>query len=343
MKHELISNAAKGGQARAAKLTPEERSEIARQAAAGRWGQDLPRAIADGQLQIAGRLIACAVLETGKRLLTQDTFLTAIGRSARPKGGTGIMLIDGLPPFLSAENLKPFITDEIRESTTPIVFWSMSGRRAYGYDALLLPMVCEVYLKAKEEGKLFKSQEHIAEVCNLLMRGFARVGIIALVDEATGYQDQRAKDELVKILDAYIAPELRPYAPLFLPEFFKQIYRLHKWPYKPGGATQGPRYIAKFINKYVYEPLPPGVLTELKKKNPIVNERSQRRYKLFQFLTGETGIPALDKQIGQVTMLMRISDSKTEFEDHFNKAYAPYYQNRLPLVIDVEPEKENGK
>jgi len=338
MGQDLVSNAAKGGKARAANLTPEVRKEIARQAAASRWGHNLPQAIADGQLQIAGRLIACAVLETGKRLLTQDTFLTAIGRSARPKAGTGIMLVDGLPPFLSAENLKPFITDEIRESTTPIVFLTISGRRAYGYDALLLPMVCEVYLKAKDEGKLFKSQEHIAEVCNLLMRGFARVGIIALVDEATGYQEQRAKDELIKILDAYIAPELRPYAPLFLPEFFKQIYRLHKWPYKPGGVTQGPRYIAKFINKYVYEPLPPGVLPELRKKNPIVNERSQRRYKLFQFLTGETGIPALDKQIAQVTMLMRISDSKAEFEDNFDKAYGMYYQNRLPLVIDVEPE-----
>jgi hypothetical protein len=336
MSIDLISNAAKGGKARAASLTPEARSEIARQAAAGRWGQDLPRALNDGQLVIAGRLINCAVLETGKRVLTQETFLTAIGRSARPKAGTGIMLLDGLPPFLAADNLKEFISDEIRQSTTPIVFWALNGRRSYGYDALLLPMVCEVYLKARDERKLAKTQEHIARVCDLLMRGFARVGIIALVDEATGYQDQRAKDELNRILEAYIAPELRPYMPLFQPEFFKQIYRLHGWPYKPGGATQGPRYIAKFINKYIYEPLPPGVLSELRKKNPVVNERGQRRYKHFQFLTGETGIPALDKQISQVTMLMRISDDKQEFEDHFNKAYAQYYQNRLPLVIDVE-------
>jgi hypothetical protein len=334
-------DASKGGKARALSLSPEKRREIAKQAAAGRWGQDLPQALNDGQLQIAGRLINCAVLETGKRLLTQDTFLTAIGRSARPKAGTGITLVDGLPSFLAADNLKEFITDEIRESTTPIVFWALNGRRSYGYDALLLPMVCEVYLKARDQRKLAKTQEHIARVCDLLMRGFARVGIIALVDEATGYQEQRAKDELNRILEKYIAPELRPYMPLFPPEFFKQVYRLHGWTLKAGGAkTQGPRYIGKFINKYVYEPLPPGVLPELRKKNPVT-EKGYRRYKHSQFLTPDTGIPALDKQVSNVTMLMRISDAKDQFENNFDKAYAPYYQNRLPLVVDVESGTES--
>jgi hypothetical protein len=38
-----------------------------------------------------------------------------------------------------------------------------------------------------------------------LLRGFARVGIIALVDEATGFQRDRTKDALSKILEAYIA------------------------------------------------------------------------------------------------------------------------------------------
>jgi hypothetical protein len=338
MSDEFITNAAKGGKARAASLTPEVRREIARQAASSRWGQELPQAVRDGDLVIAGRLFACAVLQTGKRVLTQNTFLTAIGRSSRPKAGTGIKTVDGLPSFLAAENLKDFITDELRQSTTPIAFMTLEGRRAIGYDAMLLPMVCEVYLKARDENRLLKSQEHIARVCEVLTRGLARVGIIALVDEATGYQEQRTKDELSKILAAYIAPELRPYMPLFTPEFFKQIYRLHGWPYKIDGSTQTPRYVGKFINKYIYEPLPPGVLPELKRKNPVT-ERGYRRYKHVQFLTAETGVPALDKQVSNVTMLMRISDSKEDFEDNFNKAYAIYYQNRLPLVIDVEAEE----
>lgn len=116
-----------------------------------------------------------------------------------------------MPPFLVAENLKPFISDELKESTTPIVYRTTKGGRAFGYDAMLLPMVCEVYLNAREEGRLLKGQEHIGQACYVLLKGFARVGIIALVDEATGYQEQRAKDELAKILEAYVLEEYRPW------------------------------------------------------------------------------------------------------------------------------------
>ena len=55
------------------------------------------------------------------------------------------MIFDGLPFFLSAEVLKPFITDELSLSTTPIFFRLKGGQRAVGYDAHLLPMVCKVY------------------------------------------------------------------------------------------------------------------------------------------------------------------------------------------------------
>jgi len=38
----------------------------------------------------------------------------------RPKAGTGVFgSIDGVPSFLQAEVLKPFITEELLQSTTP--------------------------------------------------------------------------------------------------------------------------------------------------------------------------------------------------------------------------------
>src|SRR5437899_145312 len=109
--------AAKGGQSRAAKLSPEDRQAIAREAAEARWGSaGVPRATHTGSLEIGGRELSCAVLENGKRLLTQETFLTALGRAAKAKGGTGsAALATGLPPFLVADNLQPFISDELRE------------------------------------------------------------------------------------------------------------------------------------------------------------------------------------------------------------------------------------
>jgi len=327
-----------GGIARAAKLSKEERSAIAQTAAEARWGNNLPQATHSGELVIGGRKIACAVLRNGKRVLTQETFLTAIGRAAKAKAGTGsLKLVDGLPPFLVAENLKPFISEELMQSTTPIVFRTVKGGRAFGYDAMLLPMVCEVYVNARDDDKLLKGQEHIAAACYILMKGLARVGIIALVDEATGYQEQRAKDELARILEAYVLEEYRPWTRTFPEEFFRQIYRIHGWPYRPGNAKRTP-FVGQLINKYVYGELPAGVLEELRRLNPVT-DHGYRKRKHFQYLTADTGNEHLDRQIMTIITLMRISDTKEELARHFAKAFGkalPAIQERLPLVIDVK-------
>src|SRR5450631_4440201 len=106
----------------------------------------MPQATHDGPLQIGDKVLIAANLPNGRRLLSQSTFLLALGRSRTPKGGTGgFTNVDGLPFFLSAEVLKPFITEDLMMSTTPILFRLKSGQRTVGYDALLLPMVCNVY------------------------------------------------------------------------------------------------------------------------------------------------------------------------------------------------------
>jgi len=57
------------------------------------------------------------------------------------------------------------------------------------------------------------------------------------------------------------------------------------WGYRPGYAKRTP-YVGKLINKYVYEQLPPGVLPQLRRLNPVT-ERGFRRHKHFQFLTAD--------------------------------------------------------
>jgi len=336
----LNERASRGGKGRADKLSPARRAEIAKLAAESRWSGTIPRATHTGKLVIANRIISCAVLETGARLLTQETFLTAIGRAAKAKAGTGsLSLVDGLPPFLAADNLKPFISDELRQSTAPILFRVPKGTRAFGYNALLLPMVCEVYLTARDAGDVITSQQqHIVKACDLLMRGLARVGIIALVDEATGYQDDRAKHELQAILAAYISAELLPWTKRFGDDFFRQIYRLQGWEFRPGTAQRTP-YVGKLINKYVYEKLPDGVLGELRRRNPA-QEDGRRRHKHHQLLTVDTGNVHLDRQITAVTTIMRIADDKTHFEELFERAFPPPNQQlRLPLVVEVPGAK----
>jgi hypothetical protein len=85
------------------------------------------------------------------------------------------------------------------------------SRKSVGYPAEILPMVCEVYLDARDKGALQANQASAALTAYVLMRGLARVGIIALVDEATGYQEVRARQELQPILEAYVQAEFRPW------------------------------------------------------------------------------------------------------------------------------------
>lgn len=334
MEQELFPSveiASKGGRARADRLTPEQRSEIARAAARARWG-DLPAASHTGSLMIGDREIACAVLDDGSRVLTQETMLTTLGRARKAKGGTGSES-SSLPPFLAAQNLRPFVSEELRETSEPIPFRSPIGGRAFGYNALILPAVCDVYLAARSQGRLLKSQEEVADRCEILVRALARVGILALVDEATGYQETRAKQELQRILNLYVQAELRPWTKMFPDEFFEQIYRLQHWEYRPGSAKRTP-YVGHLINKYVYEPLPPGVLEELRRLNPTT-PKGYRPHKHHQHLTAETGNTHLDRQIATITTLMRVADNKRHFEQLFEKAFPPP-QQRLPLALEDE-------
>jgi hypothetical protein len=329
--NKIKSSASKGGAARAERLTRSERSEIARQGALARWGTDSTAAINDGVLSIGAHEIRCAVLADGRRVLSQQTVLQTLGRARSAKGGTGSRA-GGLPPFLAAANLHPFISDELTEMCEPIPYRPVTGGRAFGYRAEILPLICDVYLDADAAKKLTKTQEPVAQICQILVRGLAKIGIIALVDEATGYQEVRARDELQRILAFYIAAELRPWTKMFPDEFFEQIYRLQEWEYRPGTAKRTP-YVGKLINRYIYEQLPPGVLDELRERNPVT-ETGRRRHKHFQYLTADTGNQHLDRQISTVTTLMRISDDRAHFEELFERAFPPA-QGRLPLRIET--------
>ncbi len=348
-KQPSTSRASKGGLARAANLSTEQRKAIARKAAAARWLADLPQASHDGPLQIGDAVLVAAVLPNGKRLLSQGTVLQAIGRSRTPKAGTGgFSTVDDLPFFLQAEVLKPFISEELMQSTTPILFRLKSGARTVGYDALLLPMICEVYLKFRDHLQvqmasgddakrkpaetLFKRYKHIIAACDLLTRGLAKRGILALVDDATGYQDDKMRQEIDRIIKVYVAPSLAPWVRRFPHEFFRQAYRLLGWDYKPNQTKRSP-YMGKFINKYVFEALPPGVLDELKRRLPK-NEHGNRRGKLWQLLTVDTGIPHLDKVLNTDLTIMQLSDDKRQFEEYWDRLFSK--QPRLPLTVVKE-------
>lgn len=334
----------KGGVARAEILSPERRSAIARKAAQSRWSDYVPRAVTEIKLlRIGDAEIPCAVLEDGRRVLTQEGVLQAIGRAKKAKGGQGASVVDNPPAFLAAKNLRPFISQDLLRSTTPIIFRPLAvrgGPKAFGYEARLLPEICRVFVDAKTAEKLLPSQKHIAEKCELLLSALAGVGIIALVDEVTGHQAKRDREELQRILEAYINPELipLPWTRRFPDEFYKELFRLHGWQYSPPQIKR-PKILSQITARLVYQQLPPGVWEKLKRINPA-DKKGNRRYRNWHFLTEDIGNPHLEKQLIAVTTLMRSAPNWRAFERLFERAFPPQ-QSQLPLIYPEENEEQS--
>ena len=311
-----IGGKAKGGVARAQALSPEQRREIGRRAAEVRWKRrgEVPAAkfgSPDRPLRLAGEVeIPCYVLSDGTRVLTQEGFLSAIGRAGKAKGGQGATatvegMVNRMPSFLAAANLKPLIYEEIKGSTIPIVFTTPAGARAFGYRAELLPQVCNIYLEARDKGILKPSQYHIADKAQILVRALAETGIIALVDEVTGYQEVRAQDALQKYLEKVIRRELAAWVKRFPDEFYENMYKLKNWPW-PGMGKNRYSVVAHYTRDLVYERLGPGILGELESKSPK-DDGGHRKNKFHQWLTDDMGHPMLAQHLHSLIMFQRLA------------------------------------
>jgi hypothetical protein len=318
-----IKGKAKGGHARAASLTPEQRKEIAQTAAAARWSsvpEDIPKAICgapDRPLKIGDVEIPAYVLEGEKRVLVQRGMMTAFDMKQGTAGrGPG----DRLAKFIDTKAIKPFISNEIAEVIkSPIKFKTTHGSVAYGYEATLIADLCDAILAARKAGKLHYQQKHIADKCEILLRGFARVGIIALVDEATGYQEMRDHQALHKIIDAYVVKEFRPWAKKFDIDFYREMFRLRGWQFYPHSVKR-PKLVAKLTTQITYDRLPPGIKEEIQRKNPKSSKTGRYKHKYFQYLTDDLGIPHLDKLYTISCALMKIASDWRHFMDMYDRA-----------------------
>jgi hypothetical protein len=300
-----------GGKARADQLLPAERSEIARRAAEKRWNQRdvlsakygdpssplrIPNAENDVPIEIP-----CYVLEDKTRVLVQAGMLHGLDMSQGTAGRSG----DRLTGFIATKSINPFVSEHLRDMiTNPIRFRVPSGSLAYGYEATILADLCDAVLAARKHGQLNYQQEHIAERCEILVRGFARVGIIALVDEATGYQRDRERDELANILEAFVAKEIQQWIKTFDLEFYELICEVRKEPL--ARASNRPQYFGKITNNLIYQRLAPGVLDELRRLNPV-NNNGRRVKKHFQYLTPTVGHPKLKEHLAGVITALKLA------------------------------------
>lgn len=294
----------------------------------------LPVARYAGTLSLGEAEIGCAVLEDGTRLVTQSDMMRALGRARQAKGRGFYDADVNLPAFLTAKNLKPFIPNDLYVTSSQIEFVMPNGQKAFGYRAELLPQVCEVYLEARDAGALVQSQLHVARQAEVLVRGLAKVGIVALVDEATGYQRDRGHDALRLLLEKYIAEGLQKWIHTFPNSFFAELDRLYD--NAPTTPKSRPQYYGRFINKYVYDPIEHGyVKSELDKLN--ITDDGKRRARFHQWLTDD-GRTILTRQIGKVEGIMEMCDDIEHFKRIARRqkaiTVAPYLFDEMNRIIE---------
>lgn len=274
----------------------------------------------EGQIKLGENTLRVAVLEDGTRIINYSAIFKAFGRTKRG-AQKDESRVQNMPAFLNANNLQQFVSEELTSVLNKVDYLELStGKETQGYQAIILPMLCKVYLEARAQNVLTKQQLPLARASEILLYGLSNIGITALIDEATGYQYTREKDELQKILSAYIATELLPWQKRFPDEFYKEIFRLNGWDYTVNGIQKRPGVIGTWTKKLIYNLLPKGVLEELENKTPK-SEAGHKTARLHQSLTLDIGEPHLEKQLISVITLMNISDNWKEFLKNFGRKF----------------------
>lgn len=277
-----------------------------------------PKVMYSGKVTIGNKELSCAVLDNDTRILTSTAVFQAFDRPRKGKpSADDETRLKNVPAFITANNLKPYIDREF-ENDDFSVEYERNGRIITGYRAEILPIICDIYLSARDDGVLTENQKPLAVASDILMRSLAKVGIVALIDEATGYQYERDARALQELLSQYIAKEFLPWVKTFDDEFYIQMFRLRGWDYKGRLKTS---YAGQLTNFLIYNRLPEDVVTELRRLNPVLSKNGYRRHRLHQRLTKEYGYQHLNQQISTVTTMMKGFDTWDEFEPVFRKAF----------------------
>jgi hypothetical protein len=158
-----------------------------------------------------------------------------------------------------------------------------------------------------------------------MLEAFAGLGLIALIDEATGFEKLRAPGELQARFDVLLGDLLRPYGKEFHQRFWEALHALDR---REGPWWEHPPYYGHLLRAIIYEPIAPGLADYLAVHRPP--SIPGRRW--HQWLKTETGLQALRRQIDFVTFLARSCNSLQELVDRVRlAAELPHAQQLLDL------------
>ena len=342
LKPDQPSKQSLGGRARAERTDPERRKEIGRLGAARRWMKpedrgEMPEAVSQGILPIGNTKVEVYVLKDRRRLVSKRAMARALG--LKSDGGNAFM------KTLSGKIIGSRIPDELRQKIeNPIVFKPLSGDPAHGFEATVLIELCDFLMEIRDD--LLESQAFLAQQAEAIIRAAAKIGIIALIDEATGFIDDKRREEYRELWQGFIREEAAKWEKAEFPDdLFNLIYKLYGLKRFNPSSTKHPKFFGKFLRKYIWTPLANSkgaILEELEVKNPVVYANGGRKYKLFQFLNEEVGLPALRKHIWKTVGIGDSVRTKEQFDRSFYNAFPeakPLKRGETPdLFADLDAD-----
>ena len=154
------------------------------------------------------------------------------------------------------------------------------------------------------------------------------VGLVALVDEATGYQYEREADALQIKLKLYLEDEMRKWEQTFPEELWSEFGRLTNW---KGTIHARPKYWGKLVMELIYSYLDPDVAKWLKENAP----KPMRGQNYHQWLTSQYGLKKLTEHIWLVIGMASGCHSMHELREKMAERFGRHQvQLRLYLPIN---------
>lgn len=270
-----------------------------------------PRAINWGELVLGGDAASCYVLDDGRRVISRTGATDVLTDG---KGG------GNLESYIEAAQLSAYLPRDLEDQWIDFEIPEVTNKRVRGMTAETFLDLCTAYVRARDDGAaLTPRQNQIAIKANMVLAAVAKVGLIALIDEVTGYQYERAQDALQMKLRLYLEEEMRQWEKTFPDELWVQFARLTG---KPGPITQRPKYWGKLVMELVYGYLDPDVADWLKKNAP--EPKKGRNY--HQWLTAQYGLNKLMQHLWKLIGMAQACGSMSELRHRMAETYGrePY-------------------
>lgn len=278
----------------------------------------IPRALASGKLSGALAIIAddCHVLTDGARVFGSRGALRTLAGGGGPKNGHLSRLIDR------------FSRDSSGFAVGPRIRFIANGKHHNGIRAEDFVRLCTAITDAALRGELHPKQLHLLENARRIEKALAGVGLVALIDEACGYQRDRAPDELSRLLDRYLLSEPAEGRRRFKESLYKAVAKVYGFTYN---SRRRPPFLAQWTWQYVYCFLPAEVRAEIRERNPRPHEGVTRHH---HFLTPDPD-EYLKDHLVRLTSVLHQSASVADFKQRFEVEFrgAP-----LQLAFGTQPE-----